>query len=161
MDERDIVIVAVMLPLAIIVGGVVVMVAGIRHATQQAEFQHQERLAMIERGLNPMESERQAAGQRRSYGFKMSLGILLCGLGLGLLMLITFAAGSAGTGFGIGGAVAMVGLSLVASALFTERQGPSIEERMMARRAAMQGTHPDQYRPPARVDPPSPPPPIG
>ena len=157
MDERDIVIVAVMLPLAIIVGGVVVMVAGIRHATQQAEFQHQERLAMIERGMNPMEPERQAVGQRRSYGVKMSLGILMCGLGLGLLMLITFAAGSAGIGFGIGGAVVMVGLSLVASALFADRQGPSLEERMMARRAGMQGARFDPHRPAPPVEPPAPP----
>ncbi len=33
MDERDIAIAAVMLPALIIIGGVVVMVAGIRHAT--------------------------------------------------------------------------------------------------------------------------------
>jgi hypothetical protein len=157
MDERDIVIVAVMLPALIIVGGVVVMVAGIRHATQQAAFQHQERLAMIERGLNPMEHERQTVGQRRAYGFKMSLGILLCGLGLGLVMLITFAAGAAGVGFGIGGAVVMVGLAFVASALFTERQ-PSLEDRMAARRAAAQGARLDPYRPAPPLDPPAPPP---
>jgi MFS family permease len=155
MDERDIVVVAVMLPLAIIVGGVVVMVAGIRHATRQAEFQHQERLAMIERGMNPMEPERQTVGQRRAYGFKMSLGILLCGLGLGLLMLITFAAGSAGIGFGIGGAVAMIGLAFIASALFTDRE-PSLDERMAARRAGMQGARVDPYRPAPPVEPPLP-----
>ena len=38
MDERDIAIPAVMLPALIIVGGVVVMVWGIRHATRQAEL---------------------------------------------------------------------------------------------------------------------------
>ena len=53
MDERDIAVIAVLLPALIVVGGVVVMVAGIRHATRQAELQHQERLAMIERGMTP------------------------------------------------------------------------------------------------------------
>ena len=69
----------------------------------------------------------------------MSLGILLCGLGLGLVMLITFAAGAPGTGAGIGGAIVMVGLAFVVSAMFTERQGPSVEERMTARRAGDAG----------------------
>ena len=39
----------------------------------------------------------------------------------------------------------MVGLAFIVSALFTERQGPSLEERMAARRAAMHG---------ARIEPP-------
>ncbi len=160
MDERDIAIVAVLLPGLIIIGGVVVMVAGIRHATRQAEFQHMERLAMIERGLSPADPP-PAERHRRSHGMKTSLGIMLCGLGLGLLVLITFAAGSPATGFGIGGAIAMVGLAFIVSALFTERQGPSMEERMTARRAGMAGMRPEPYRPmgspvdPPPVDPPS------
>jgi MFS family permease len=140
MDERDIVFLAFMLPALIIVGGVVVMVWGIRHATRQAELEHQERMAMIERGITPSDT-RPGEHRRRSHGFKMSLGILLCGLGMGLLMLITFAAGEPGTGFGIGGAIAMVGIAFIVSAMFTERQGPSQEDRMAARRAGMSGAH--------------------
>lgn len=154
MDERDLVIVAVMLPALIIIGGVVVMVWGIRHATRQAELAHDERMAMIERGITPPDlAERGRDRQRRAHGFKMSFGILLCGLGVGLLMLITFAAGAAGTGLGIGGAVIAVGLAFITSAMLTERQGPSLDERMTARHTRMQGA------PPRGVDGPLPPPP--
>ncbi len=156
MDERDIAVIAVLLPALIIIGGVVVMVAGIRHATRQAEFQHQERLAMIERGVTPPEGGRRAEGLRRSHGLKMSLGILLCGLGLGLVMLITFAAGEPGTGAGIGGAIVMVGIAFIVSAFFTERQGPSAEQRILVRRPAMAGERIEPYRPP--VSPEEPPP---
>lgn len=153
MDERDLVVVAVMLPMAIIVGGVVVMVWGIRHATRQAELAHAERMAMIERGITPPDlADRGRDRQRRAHGFKMSFGILLCGLGVGLLMLITFAAGAAGTGLGIGGAVIAVGLAFITSAMLTERQGPSPEERMTARHPRMPGG------PPRGVDGPMPPP---
>jgi MFS family permease len=153
MDERDIAVVAVMLPIAIIVGGVVVMVWGIRHATRQAELQHEERMAMIERGMTPPELVDRGERVRRAHGFKLSFGILLCGLGLGLLMLITFAVGEPGVGFGTGGAVVAVGLAFVVSAMFTERQGPSMEERMMARRGGARGGPPATAPPdPPTVD---------
>ena len=162
MDERDIALVAVMLPTMIIVGGVVVMVWGIRHATRQAELQHEERMAMIERGLTPPELVERGERMRRAHGFKLSFGILLCGLGLGLLLLITFGFGEPGAGFGVGGAVAVVGLAFVVSAMFTERQAPSMEERMVARRAGMRGGMPagppfDPAAPPrpAPLDPPT------
>ena len=92
MDERDIAVVAVMLPTMIIVGGVVVMVWG-ASATPPggAELEHEERMAMIERGMTPPEPGRSRRARAPArHGFKLSFGILLCGLGLGLLMLITF-----------------------------------------------------------------------
>ena len=139
MDERDIALVAVMLPTMIIVAGVVVMVWGIRHATRRAELEHEERMAMIERGMTPPELVDRGERVRRAHGFKLSFGILLCGLGVGLLLLITFGFDEPGVGFGVGGAIAAVGLAFVVSAMFTERQGPSLEERMQARRAGMRG----------------------
>ena len=158
MDSNHIIMV-MMLPALVIIGGVVVMVAGIRHATRQAEFQHAERLAMIERGITPADSM-PVERQRRAHGLKMSLGIMLCGLGLGLLLLITFAAGAAGAGFGIGGAIVMVGFAFIVSAMFTERQGPSLEERMATRRAAMHGARVEPPRGASSpVDLPPPPPP--
>jgi uncharacterized membrane protein (DUF485 family) len=156
MDERDIAIAVVLLPALVIVGGVVVMVAGIRLATRSAELQHQERIAMIERGMTPPDVAGGAARQRRAHGFKLSLGILLCGLGLGLVMLISFAAGAPGIGAGIGGAIVMVGLAFIVSAFLTERQGPSLEERMAARHAGRHGGPP---APPVRSAPLDPPPP--
>ena len=110
MDERDIAVIAVLLPALIIIGGVVVMVAGIRHATRQAEFQHQERLAMIERGMHAARG-RAAGGAAcgAPTASRCRSASCLCGLGLGLVMLITFAAGAPATGAGIGGAIVMVG----------------------------------------------------
>ena len=109
---------------------------------------------MIERGMTPPETHG-ADRQRRAHGFKMSLGILLCGLGLGSMMLITFAAGEAGTGAGVGGAIVMVGIAFIVSAFFTERQGPTEEVHMMTRRAGMQGARAEPYRPAGSpVDPP-------
>ena len=124
MDERDIAIAAVMLPALIIIGGVVVMVWGIRHATRQAELAHEERMAMIERGVTPPDIADRGERQRRAHGFKLSFGILLCGLGLGLVMLITFAVGDVGTGAGVGGALVMVGLGFIVSAMFADGAGP-------------------------------------
>jgi hypothetical protein len=139
MDEAEFTRYVLILPALVIVGGVVVMWAGIRHATRLAELQHQERMAMIERGLAPPDEIRRAEGVRRSYGAKMSIGILLCGLGLGFVLLIAFAAGSPESGVGIGGAIVMVGLAFVVSAMFTERQGPSLEERRAGRDVGSHG----------------------
>jgi uncharacterized membrane protein len=141
--EADVMRFILVLPSLLIIGGVVVVWAGIRYATRQAELEHQERMAMIERGITPPEIRHGAERKRRkSHGVKMSLGILLCGLGMGLLMLISFAADAPSTGIGIGGAVVMLGLAFVVSAIFTERQGPSIEERAMARQAPIGGAPP-------------------
>ncbi len=143
MDEREFALLAFMLPALIIVGGVVIIVWGIRHATRQAELAHAERMAMIERGMTPPESPRHER-RRRAHGFKMSLGILLCGLGMALLLLITFAAGAFGTGLGIGGAIATVGLAFIVSAMVSERDA-SIDEQLPARRTEVHGT---RFEPP-------------
>lgn len=151
MDEREFAMLALMLPGMIIIGGVIIIIWGIRHATRQAELQHAERMAMIERGITPPESPRHDR-QRRAHGFKMSLGILLCGLGMGLLMLITFAAGAFGTGIGIGGAIVMVGLAFIVSAMLTERHDDSLRaaaEPMVRRRGFEPPLPPPPEPPPA------------
>lgn len=152
MSETEFAMLALMLPGMIIIGGVVIIIWGIRHATRQAELQHEERMAMIERGMTPPELPRHDR-QRRAHGFKMSLGILLCGLGMGLLMLITFAAGAFGTGLGIGGAITMVGLAFIVSAVFTERhaEAPRAAAEPMARRRSFEPPAP----PPPPVEPPA------
>lgn len=120
MDEYEFAMLAIILPGLVILGGFGVVVAAITRGGKMAEFRHKERMAMIERGMAPSERER-ADPDQRSHGFKMSLGILLCGLGLAFVMLLTFAAGSPSTGFGVGGAFVMIGLAFVVSALFTKK----------------------------------------
>ena len=44
---------AVVLSLTAMLGGVVVILAGLRYRTQVRELRHKERLAMIERGMMP------------------------------------------------------------------------------------------------------------
>ncbi|MGE0816526.1 MAG: DUF6249 domain-containing protein [Vicinamibacterales bacterium] len=111
----------VVLPALVILGGFTMLGLAILRGTRQAEFRHQERMAMIERGMVPPDPVMGDAGLRRAYGAKLTLGILVCGLGLALVMLIALAAGEPMLGLGIGGAFVMVGLAFVVSAFSTRR----------------------------------------
>src|SRR5919112_1169675 len=77
----------------IVLGGVAVIIAGMRNRARIVEMAHRERLAMIERGLTPQGDlggaylERPTARSTRM----LSLGIVIVGMGLGLAMLIGFA----------------------------------------------------------------------
>lgn len=113
----------VLTPLAIVIAGTVLMVAGLRHRAHTLELLHQERMAMIERGLVPADPAPGAAefdrGARlagvRSRSF--SLGIVTVGLGLALMVLIGVAGEDSGTAIGVGGAIAIVGASFIVRAL--------------------------------------------
>ena len=113
------------LPFLVIIVGSVVMVTVVRRGAKTAELRHRERMAMIERGMVPSDALMSEGGVMRAYGFKMTLGILLCGLGMALLLLISFAAAEPGVGVGVGGAVATLGLAFVASALSTRPDLPA------------------------------------
>lgn len=107
----------------VIAGGVLIVIAGMRHRTKVLEMMHRERLAMIERGTAPpgeldatpvseSSSRRSARGNRL-----LSLGIVIVGLGLGLAVLLGFASGEPETAVGVGGAVAIIGAALIVTAL--------------------------------------------
>ena len=108
-----------LLPALLIAGGFAVMVATILRNGKVAELRHRERMAMIERGMTPPEPAGLAAAPRRAEGYRLTLGIMLCGLGLALGTLIGFAAGEAEVAFGVGGAFVMVGLAFVTTAIVT------------------------------------------
>jgi hypothetical protein len=108
--------------------GVWVIAAALRYRTRAIELQHQERLAMIEKGLTPPPelavatvvadtgrrlNERRAGVKDRS----MSLGIIVIGLGLAFMTLVGVAAESPEVGLGIGGAVAIVGAAFIVRSL--------------------------------------------
>jgi hypothetical protein len=103
----------------IVLGGVVVIVAGMRNRARILEMAHRERLAMIERGVTPPGDlggaylERPAARSSRM----LSLGIVIVGLGLGLAMLIGFASREPEIAVGVGGAIVVVGAAFIVTAL--------------------------------------------
>lgn len=111
--------------LTVIVAGVVVLLAGLRHRTRTLELLHQERLAMIEQGLAPPGPSAAVCDAapgtghvgRRSRSF--SMGIMVLGFGLALMLLISVAGESPTTGIGVGGATAILGAAFVARALLT------------------------------------------
>ena len=105
-----------------IVGGVILVYAGLRHRTKILEMAHRERLAMIERGLTPVGdldgTAQVAKAQRTARSNKLlSAGIFIVGLGLGLATLIAFASREPEIAVGIGGAIAVVGGSLIVTAV--------------------------------------------
>jgi hypothetical protein len=106
-----------------IVGGVILVYAGLRYRTRILEMAHRERLAMIERGLTPVgdldgTAQQVAKAQRTARSNKLlSAGIFIVGLGLGLATLIAFASREPEIAIGIGGAIAVVGGSLIVTAV--------------------------------------------
>jgi hypothetical protein len=124
----------VLTPLAIVIAGTVVMVAGLRHRARTLELLHRERMAMIERGLVPAEPAPGAAefdrGARlagvRSRSF--SLGVVTVGLGLALMVLIGVAGEAPAAAIGVGGAIAIVGASFIVRALLAHGTTRSIPD---------------------------------
>ena len=124
MGDNEFVLVSrlVFLPALFIVGGFVVVVATIIRGAKFAEHRHRERMAMIERGIVPAEPADAGESPRRSQGFKLTAGIMLCGFGLALAVLITFAAQEEDVALGVGGAIVMVGLAFIAAAFVPSPQ---------------------------------------
>lgn len=121
--EVDFFIRLLLLPALLIVAGTALVIATIMRNGKLAELRHRERMAMIERGMTPIEPPERVDGPRRARGFKLTFGIMLCGFGLGLGMLVAFAAGVEGVALGVGGAFVMLGLSFIASALVNRTLG--------------------------------------
>lgn len=110
--------------LATLSGGVVVIIAALRYRTRLRELKHQERLAMIEKGLlPPPEFDTTAvtfAPQQRSRSF----GIILVGLGFALMFLIGVAGSALDAGIGVGGAVAILGAAFIVRSVYAPPPPP-------------------------------------
>ncbi|MCC7034539.1 MAG: hypothetical protein IT179_17095 [Acidobacteria bacterium] len=121
MDSEEVVFILI-LPLAVILAGVVVLIAAMRHRAKTLELVHKERVAMIERGIVPSElgpggyEQRSAAGTRsRSF----SLGIVVVGIGFAFMTLIGIAAQAPNEAVGIGGAIVILGAAFIVRSLLT------------------------------------------
>jgi hypothetical protein len=131
MNSEEVIFILI-LPLAVIIAGVVIIVAGLRHRAKMLELVHKERVAMIERGIVPPElgpggydTQRmaQVAG-RRSRSF--SLGIIVMGLGFAFMTLIGIAARAPSEAIGIGGAIAILGAAFIVRSLLTAPHGETM-----------------------------------
>lgn len=111
-------ILVALVSLGTLAGGVAVIIAALRYRTRMRELKHQERLAMIDKGLLPPPefepTSSTVAPQQRSRSF----GIILIGLGFALMCLIAIAGGALDTGIGIGGAVAILGAAFIARSIY-------------------------------------------
>jgi hypothetical protein len=123
-----------LLPIAVMITGVVILLAGLRHRAKMLELVHRERVAMIERGMMPPELNPILAESHRlrdggaARGRSFSVGILVVGFGLALMTVIAIAGGDTTSGVGIGGAIAILGAAFIVRSVLTsapQRMPPS------------------------------------
>ena len=110
--------------------GVFVVYLGLRQRAQQLEMRHQERMAMIERGLAPgpeVDFEKAHHGGSPMRGQTatrwMSLGVAIVAMGLALMSMISIAGESPQAGVGVGGAIVIVGLAFIVNSALARGQG--------------------------------------
>jgi hypothetical protein len=113
------VVLAIVLNVAFVAGGIVIVIVAMWRRTKMQEMQHRERMAMIERGLVPS-PERDpaafdAAMRRQSLGTSpfTTLGVAVIAIGLGVILIIAVAAGEPSIGIGVGGAIVLLGSAFV------------------------------------------------
>jgi hypothetical protein len=124
-------ILAVVLPIVLLVGGLGVMVMALRGRQRLKELAVQERIAMIEKGLVPSPVSDPAgfesAMSRRPISTRAlryrSAGLVLTGMGLALLVLLVFVVPHAvrGIAVGVGGAMTVLGLTVLGNGLLLAR----------------------------------------
>ena len=120
----------VMVLLIAIAAGVFIVVMAMRQRGQHMERLHRERMAMIDRGLvpNPEMIPAPAAmrGKARQTGLEgrqLTAGVVVVGLGLGFMTLIGVAAGEPDVAMGLGGAIVILGVSLIVVSLLKRNAG--------------------------------------
>jgi len=145
--------VAVTIVALVILSGVGLMVAAMMNRRRFREMEHQERLAMIERGLVPSPESDPAGFEAKTRAVSAdydpairyrTAGVLMMGSGLGLLVLLTFTAGAFGVGVGVGGGWAILGAASLVNYFLISKREP---DRTPSRR----------WTPPASPRPPDPP----
>jgi hypothetical protein len=124
-------ILAVSVPLIVMAGGVGVTVIALRGRQRLKELAVQERIALIEKGLVPSPESNPAgfdsAMARRPISARAlryrSAGLVLTGVGLALMILLVFVMPAAvrGVAIGIGGALTVLGLTVLGNGLLLAR----------------------------------------
>ena len=116
------------IPVAAILGGISVAIAGIISNTRLREARIRERIAMIEKGLVPP-PEVDPAGFDRAMSRHdrpglggpgpalRRAGIMILSIGFGLMFLIAVAGGTVRAGVGVGGFLVILGLAFLINSL--------------------------------------------
>lgn len=124
-------ILAVSLPVILLVAGAAVTVIALRGRQRLKELAVQERIAMIEKGLVPSPESNPAgfesAMARRPISDRAlryrSAGLVLTGMGMALTILLLFVMPQAvrGVAVGVGGAMTVLGLTILGNGLLLAR----------------------------------------
>jgi hypothetical protein len=121
-------LIAMLIPIVAIIGGIGVGIAAILSSARVREARIRERIAMIEKGLVPP-PEVDPAGfdramhrhERSGYGgpkrAQRRAGVVVMGVGFGLMFLISMAGGAVSEGIGVGGFLVILGLAFLINSL--------------------------------------------
>ena len=140
--------------MSVLVAGVIVIMMALRYRARSMEMLHRERLAMIERGLmpppevNPAHAAWRGEAPRAGDGASarsLTAGIVIIALGFAFMTLIGIAANAPDVAVGLGGAVTIIGASLVVISLVRRQLSPGPP-------AGPTHLAPPEPKPPVRID---------
>ena len=140
--ELDILVLAVVLNVLIIVGGILIILMAMYQRGKRREMHHRERLAMIERGLAPPPELDPSAFDEppRRHPPATGVGIVIVALGLGLWLIIGVAGGNEDAAAGVGGAIAVLGAAFITLGELQRRS----QEPVLRTGASPPPTHPPE-----------------
>ena len=128
MDQEAIFFLAAVLPMTVIVGGVLIVLMGMRQRSLTLEMKHRERMAMIERGIVPGTAQDPEAVEawQESYDRPPSrsttFGVVVVAIGLALTLMIGFAGGARGPAVGVGGSIVVLGAAFIVNGELQRRR---------------------------------------
>lgn len=129
MDQDAVFFLAAVLPFTLIVGGVLIVLMGMRQRSLTLEMKHRERMAMIERGMAPGPARDPAGFEAwqeshdRPPSRSTTMGVIIVAIGLALMLMIGFAGGARGPAVGVGGSIVVLGAAFIVNGEL-QRRGP-------------------------------------
>lgn len=128
MSQDAIFFLAAVLPMTVIVGGVLIILMGMRQRALTLEMKHRERMAMIERGIVPGPARDPAAFEAwqdrhdRPTSRSTTIGVVVVAIGLSLILMIGFAGGERGAAIGVGGSIVVLGVAFIVNGELLQRR---------------------------------------
>jgi hypothetical protein len=130
--DREIALLAIFINVAVIGGGVLIILMAMYQRGRAREMQHRERLAMIERGLAPSPEQNPAAfddaGSLSRRSPATGIGVVIAAIGFGLTLIIGITANEVEAAIGVGGAIIVLGVAFIVLGEL-QRRSPSLARR--------------------------------